>query len=234
MQVLLPEIVAEARDLSLPLLILGGLAGLMLWLAGWWSHRFWVVLIATVTAGVVGLYQGNVLGMPPLIAALLLALSAGLVAMSLMRLFAFALGGVTSLILVRWLAPSVEAPLICFLVGGILTTLLYRLSVMILTSLLGTMLVGYCVLCLLGRFSSVDTVAWSLEHTALLNWLCGVNTFLGCVGQFLLSRKKKAAPAPVEAEEEDETPPPKKKHDKKEPKAEKSWPWGHLPFRKAA
>jgi hypothetical protein len=204
-----------------------------LWLAGWWSHRFWVVLIATVTAGVLGLYQGNVLGMPPLIAALLLALSAGLVAMSLMRLFAFALGGVTSLILVRWLAPSVEAPLICFLVGGILTTLLYRLSVTILTSLLGTMLVSYCALCLLGKFTSLDAVTWSQEHTTLLNWICGISTVFGCAGQFLLARQKKAAPAHAEEEEEEEAP-PRKKHDKKEPKAEKNWPWSHLPFRKAA
>ncbi len=56
MQLLLPEILAEVRELSLFLIISGFLAGGVLWLAGWRRYRFWEDLTDTVGAGIFGLY----------------------------------------------------------------------------------------------------------------------------------------------------------------------------------
>src|SRR5437868_457492 len=172
MELIIPEILAEARHLSTPLLVSGLVLGLVLWLAGWWTYRFWVALLTTVVAGVVGLYEANVFHMQPLLAALLLAIAAGLLALSMMRLFAFAAAGVVFLTLARIMAPSVDAPWVCFLAGGILAIILFRPWMMALTSFGGAMLLLHTGLCLLEPVLLGDCVAWGRAHWIMLNWLC--------------------------------------------------------------
>src|SRR4029453_2306545 len=65
MHVVTPDLVAELCGLSLGLLLAAAASGFVLWLFGWRTHRFWVVLLTTVAAGVYGLQEGNALKTPP-------------------------------------------------------------------------------------------------------------------------------------------------------------------------
>ncbi|MCS7046457.1 MAG: hypothetical protein NZO58_08895, partial [Gemmataceae bacterium] len=89
MNVVTPEFVAEACSLSPGLLGGGAAVGLVLWLFGWPTHRFWIVFLATILAGIYGLHEGPALGTPALAAGLALAVAAGVLALALVRLFAF-------------------------------------------------------------------------------------------------------------------------------------------------
>src|SRR5947209_20520712 len=94
MQLIAPEILAsDLSGLSLGLAAAGLLLGLALWLFGWRWHRFWVVLGVTLLGGVLGLHAAPALRTQPLAAGVLLALGAGALALSLMRLLALAAGG---------------------------------------------------------------------------------------------------------------------------------------------
>src|ERR1700693_1671940 len=101
MQLVAPDILSDACGLSVGLVVVGIFVGLALWLFGWWGHRFWIVLITTVLAGVYGLYDAPVFRAPPLIAAVLLALVGGLLALALVRLLAFFAGGMAGLLAVQ-------------------------------------------------------------------------------------------------------------------------------------
>ena len=93
MQMVSPDLIADLCGLSLGLLLAGVVVGFVLWLFGWQSHRFWVVLLTTVAAGVYGLQEAAAFKTPPLVAALLLAVAAGILALALVRLLAFGAGG---------------------------------------------------------------------------------------------------------------------------------------------
>src|SRR5262249_33906293 len=93
MSILDPEILQELSGLSVGLCVSGAVIGLLLWLTGWWLHRFWIVLATTALAGILGLVSGSVHGVQALIAAVLLAVAAGILALALIRLVAFAAGG---------------------------------------------------------------------------------------------------------------------------------------------
>ena len=68
MQLILPDILAEARGFTVAFSVAGLSVGLLLWLFGWWGHRFWIVLTATLGAGIWGLYSGKFYGVQPLAA----------------------------------------------------------------------------------------------------------------------------------------------------------------------
>ena len=127
MQVLDPEILGEFQGLSANVTVPAFALGFLIWLLGWRGHRFWIVLAATVTAGLIGLDAGPSWGSQRLVAGLLLAVAAGTLALSLVRVVAFAAGGAAGWLIVHALAPQWNDPLVCFLGGGILGLLLYRL-----------------------------------------------------------------------------------------------------------
>jgi MFS family permease len=185
-----PDILTEARALSFSLLAAGLTVGLLLWLLGWWGHRFWIVLIATVAAGIFGLNAGPSYGLQPVVAGLLLAVSAGVLALTLVRLFAYAAGGFTAWMLVHALAPLWGQPLLCFLAGGLIGLVLFRFWTMALTSFVGALLVVYSGLCLADKLDKLDSVSWASDQGALLNWLCGTLTLFGFVVQFFLERRR--------------------------------------------
>jgi hypothetical protein len=189
MEFIIPEILAEARQLSSTLLLACLLLGLALWLMGWWSYRFWVALLTTVGAGIFGLYEAPLLQVQPLLAALFLAVAAGLLALALMRLFAFVAGGLVVLALAQVVAPSVEATWVLFLSGGILATILFRPWLMALTGFGGSLLILHSGLCLLEPTLQVNSALFAREHGVMLNWLCLLSTILGATGQYLLYRR---------------------------------------------
>jgi MFS family permease len=191
MQLLVPDILEDARGLGMAGCATAFVIGFLLWLFGWRGHRFWIVLVATIVAGVIGLASGRLHGAQPIVAGLLLAVAAGALSLALARVAAFGAGGVAAWLAVRALAPTWDEPLISFLVGGLIGLLLFRLWTMVLTSSAGTLLMAYAGLCLANQFGSLDAVAVARERTAFLNALCGGVALLGVVLQFLLSRRQR-------------------------------------------
>ena len=163
----------------------------------------------------------------PLVAGLLAAVAAGVLALALVRVLAFATGALGACLVMHVMAPSWDQPLVSMLVGGLIGVYLFRLLMMILTSFLGTMLIAYCGLCLLDRSGTLKAVPWAAAHGVLLNWLCGSGAIVGVLTQFLLERrrirkkKEQEEKAKQKAAEEEE----KKK--RAAAPAKRSWlPWG--------
>jgi hypothetical protein len=226
MQMVDPEILAAAQGLSPVLYAVGLMLGLALWLFGWKWHRFWTVLAITVVAGVYGLSDAApAMRAQPLVAGVLLALAAGMLALSLARLMAFGAGGFAALLAQEAWAPAWDQPLVCFLAGAILGLLLFRLWLMALTSLGGTLLMVYAGVCLGALAFRTEPATWVGHNARLLNWVCGGVALLGVLVQFLLARKKKPKPKAKKPEE-------KKPEKKEEPPPPKKW-WAILPLRKA-
>jgi hypothetical protein len=167
--------------------------GLLLWTTGWRGHRFWIVLVTTVTGGLVGLENGAAYRVQPFVAGILLAVAAGMLALALVRVVAFASGGIA-----LWLAVHAAAPLawhdpfVCFLTGGLLGLLLFRLWTMVLASFGGTLLMVYFGLWFADRLGKLDAVATANHQGNLLNWLCGGACLGGFLVQFQIERLKKA------------------------------------------
>jgi len=232
MQILAPDILADVRSLSVALQVTGLVVGLSLWLLGWRNHRFWVVLVMTVSAGTYGLSEASTLHTQPLVAAVLLAVAAGMLALSLVRLVAFAAGGFFSLVAIQALAPNWDQPLVAFLTGGLLGHLLFRLWVMALTSFCGTLLMSYAGLGLADHLGKLDAVAWTEKRPQILNWLGGAVAALGFLFQFFLERRLASK---EESKKSKSNGSKGDKSEKKEKVSDKPSPWSWAPalFRKA-
>lgn len=190
MQLILPDILDEVRAFSPAVSGPAFVLGLLLWLLGWRAHRFWIVLIGTIAAGMVGLHSGPALGAQPILIGLLLAVSVGAMALALVRLIAFAAGGVAACLVLHALAPQWQQPLLCFLAGGLFGLLLFRLWTTALTSAAGTLLLAYSSLCLLSTFGKVDVIALAQKQTVAINWICGGVALLGFVAQLVFDRRR--------------------------------------------
>jgi hypothetical protein len=191
MELLDRDILADVCGLSLPLVVTGLVLGLTLWLFGWRTHRFWVVLIMTVLAGIYGLYEAPPFRAQPLLASLLLAVAAGLLALAMIRVLAFVAGGGAGLLLVQAAAPTWSQPLLAFLACGLLGLLLFRLWMMALTSFSGALVIAYALLSLLNRADVLQAVEWSSgKGTVLFNWMCGLLAAAGLAFQFYLDRRR--------------------------------------------
>ena len=190
MHTVAPDLVADLCGLSLGVLVAGVGLGGFLWLLGWKSHRFWVVLLTTVAAGIYGLQEAAAFKTPPLVAALLLAVAAGVLALALVRLLAFVLGGLTGLILLQAAAPNLDQPLVVFVLSGLVSLLLFRWFLMALTSVTGAVVLCYAGLALLHHQGALDAIAWSEQGpTTLFNWVWGLLALMGFFFQFLLDRR---------------------------------------------
>src|SRR6266568_2508017 len=143
MQLLTPDILEPASSLTVPPLLTALLVGLALWAFGWRTHRFWVVLVLTVLAGIYGLYEAAAFQAQPVLASLLLAAAAGMLALALVRVVAFGAGGCAGVLILHELAPASSHALVVFLVAGLIGLFLFRFWMMALTSLSGTLLMAY-------------------------------------------------------------------------------------------
>jgi hypothetical protein len=189
MVIIATDILIDLCGLSLGLLIALIPIGLMLWLWGWWSHRFWIVLATTVIAGVVGLLEATTWHVQPIVAAVLLAIAAGVLALALVRVITFAAGGLAGVYFVQLAFPAWQQH-ICFLISGLLCLLLFRWFFMALTSLLGAALLAYGTLALLNYRETLDAISWSDENAKLLSILCGIATLFGFAFQFYFERRR--------------------------------------------
>ncbi len=188
MDLLVPEIVADVCLLSSGLLIAGFCAGLILWIMGWWSHRFWLVMGATVLAGIWGLQSAGDLKANPLATALLLALAGGLLGLALARVLTYTAGGLFGMLLVQAIYPNFQQPVLSFLAFGLVCICLYRIGIIFLTSFLGALLMGYCGMGLMHHQGTLDAVRWSQQNGQLFTWGCGLLCVLGSAVQFLRER----------------------------------------------
>jgi hypothetical protein len=190
MQILAPDILEDARGLSVGITATAFVIGLLIWLLGWRGHRFWIVLVATVGAGIYGLNSGPAFGSRPVVAGLLLAVASGVLALAMVRVVAFVAGGTAAWIAVHALLPAWHEPLVCFVVGGLAGVLLFRVWTMVLTSSAGTVLMAYSGLCLAQNLGNVDAVAVAEKQTTLLNCACGGIALLGLMVQYYFSRAR--------------------------------------------
>src|SRR4029453_7105838 len=94
MQLIAPDILAEARGLTGAMWGTIRVLGIALWLFGWRWHRFWTVAGITLAAGLLGLNAGRSHGGTQIMAVgILLAVAAGMMALELAKVFAFVAGG---------------------------------------------------------------------------------------------------------------------------------------------
>lgn len=220
MQLIAPDILAEARGLSPALSGIGVLLGLLLWLCGWRWHRFWVVVAVTLIGGLIGLQTGRSSGGHILAMGVLLAFAAGLLALELARLFAFAAAGTCVWLAASALFPKGQELWVAFLIGGLLGVLLYRFWTMLLTSFAGVMLGWHSLLCLLERLMSLDAAEIAERQANVLNGAVLAVTVLGVVMQSWIERRhqrwrkrrRKEAEAKIREDEREkviaELPPP--------------------------
>jgi MFS family permease len=237
MQLVAPDILSEVRGLSLALCALGLTLGLLVWLVGWRAHRFWIVLTATVSAGILGLSAGPSYGTTPLLAGILLAVAAGALSLALVRVVAFLSGGLVLWAAVRAVVPGWDEPLVCFVIGGLGALVLFRLWMMVMTSLAGSLLLAYFGLCLADRLGKLDAVAFAQAQTLLLNGACGLLALSGVVVQGLLElRWNRPAPQPEAPPKPQPAHPPKEKErdrDKDREKEKPWWEWARRAYRRA-
>src|SRR5215213_4357130 len=103
MQLIVPEILAEARGLTSAMSGTLCVLGFALWLFGWRWHRFWIVSGITLAAGLLGLNTGRGAGGTQIMAVgILLAVSAGMMALELAKVFAFVAAGCGASLGVQW------------------------------------------------------------------------------------------------------------------------------------
>jgi hypothetical protein len=190
MHLIFPDILAEARGLSIGVGITGVVVGLLLWAFGWRWHRFWIVAGVTVAGGLYGLSaapggHGHVLAL-----GILLALSAGLLALELARLFAFAAGGTAAWLAAGAVFANAQEVGVFFLIGGLTGILLYRLWTMAATSFLGTLVAGHAGLVLLDAHTEFDIPAWANRNPVALSIAVGLLSALGLALQGAQVRRR--------------------------------------------
>ena len=195
MAIIASDILADLCGLSLGLLIAILPVGLLLWLSGWWCHRFWIVLATTVTAGIFGLVEAGVWRVQPIVVAVLLAIAAGVLALALVRVVTFAAGGMLTVYVLHFIVPSLNHQVVCFLVGGLVGLVLFRWFFMASTSFAGSTLFVYGTLALFHYRETFDAVAWSEENSLLLTIVCGVATLVGFAFQFWIDAGGNASSA---------------------------------------
>ncbi len=197
MQLIVPDILTEARGLTGAMSGTILTLGLLLWLFGWRWHRFWVVSGITLGAGLLGLSAGQAAGGQVLAVGLLLAVAAGMMALELARVIAFLAGGVGAWFAAQWVLPQAQELWAVFLSGGLLGLLLYRVWTMLLTSLAGTLLASHAFLLVAEPLFHFDAAAWSARHVAALNGAVVAFAVLGLLLQ------AKASPDEGEGEKEE-------------------------------
>ncbi len=190
MTIVATDILGDLCGLSLGLISSLVPVGVLLWLLGWWSHRFWIVLSTTVLAGIFGLLEATSWRVQPIVVAVLLAIAAGVLALALVRVITFAAGGLASIYLVQFMFPTWNQPVICFLVGGLVCLLLFRWFFMALTSFLGSAVVVYGTLALMHYHEAMDALGWAETNATFLTLLCAAMSVVGFVVQFWFERRR--------------------------------------------
>ncbi|MEZ6143623.1 MAG: hypothetical protein R3B84_23915 [Zavarzinella sp.] len=188
MNLIAVDILAEARGLTMGVTGTGVAVGLALLLFGWKFHRVWTVAGVTVAGGIFGLTAGHADGRSALVLALLLSVSAGMLALEFARIFAFLAAGSTMWLIFHRLFPAWHDLWVVFLAGGLAGLLLYRFWTMILTSFIGTMLFFHAGLTMMGHLFEKNMAVWAGNHRTILSIGISVITLIGFLFQIFWHR----------------------------------------------
>jgi hypothetical protein len=234
MQLILPDIVAEARGLSPGATVFLLTVGLLLWAYGWLFHRFWVVFGITMAAGVLGLSAGRSAGgQQVLVVGILTAVAAGMMAMEAAKLLAFVSGGTAAWLAFQTVLPHAQELWAAFLSGGLIGIVLFRLWTMLVTSLAGSLVAGHAGLVLVSELGKFDATGWAGQHAAALNGAVVASSLVGVVLQAKLSGPDQATlppeakPEPAHGEHGEKDKNPKKKADPHPPADDHGKPEAH-------
>jgi hypothetical protein len=236
MQLIAPDVLAEAHGLTSAMSGTLCVLGVALWLFGWRWHRFWIVSGITLAAGLLGLNAGRAAGGTQIMAVgILLAVAAGMMALELAKVFAFVAGGCGAWLAVQWVFPNAQELWAVFLSGGLFGLLLYRLWTMLLTSLAGVLLASHAGLLLIEEAFHFDSVTWVTANQAAMNGVAVGLIVLGILLQAVAAPEDTAGVKPEKKEKKDEKPEAKREPEPAKEK-EKPAPWWHklFPFGKAA
>jgi hypothetical protein len=184
MQIIAPDFLTDLRDLPLYATVTMALIGAGLWICGWWGHRFWMGLLTSFGAGLVGLRLGPDWGLDPLAAGIMLAVAGGSLALAICRIGVFLIYGVAAWHLMQALAPKASHPIACIAIGGALAVLIFRFSVILMTSAAGVWLAGHGGLLLAERFGKIDAPAWVTARPLWINTGFAATAFIGVIFQF--------------------------------------------------
>lgn len=203
MQLIVPDILAEARGLTTAMSGTLCALGIALWLFGWRWHRFWIVAGITLAAGLLGLNAGRAAGGTQIMAlGILIAVAAGMMALELAKVFAFVAGGCGAWLAVQWVFPQAQELWAVFISGGLFGLLLYRLWTMLLTSLAGVLVASHSALLLLEGPAGFDAVKWVTANQAALNGVAVGIVVLGILLQAIASPEEETKEEPKVEEPE--------------------------------
>ena len=223
MQLIAPDILAEARGLTGAMTGTICVLGFALWLFGWRWHRFWIVAGITLASGLIGLNAGRATaGTQVMAVGILLAVSAGLLALEMAKVLAFVAGGCGAWLAVQWVLPQAQELWAVFLSGGLLGLLLYRLWTMLLTSLLGALFASHAGLLLAEQIFSFDAVTWASRNGPALNGVMVGVVVLGILLQ-AVSAPDEEAKAEKSEEKESKEPKPESAPESSPPAKTKWW-----------
>ena len=191
--VISPEVLSEAKGLSVGATGFFLFVGLMLWGFGWRWHKFWTAFTMTLMAGLLGLTFGRAAGLPLLAVALSVAVTCGVLAMELAKILAFLTGGVAAWLGAQVILPQAQELWAAFLFGGLIGVLLHQFWTMLATSFVGTVLVGHTLLLFLDQLNVVKDADFAQKYAAAINGWAVASTILGVVVQAKTAKKEPAA-----------------------------------------
>jgi hypothetical protein len=195
MEIIRSKLLAEASELPSIVLVLTAAVGPLLWVLGWRIHRGLFVAASTFVGGMYGLAHGPAFGLYPAVAAGLMSLSAGGLAMATVRIGVFVVFGALFELAVRatvaahvddaseaWLRVS------AFFIGGLLSLVCYRFVVIAFTSLLGAYLLMLGGMAYAQRSGEFDTVAMASDRSLWVSAVWIGFGLVGITGQYMLEK----------------------------------------------
>ncbi len=199
--VISPEVLAEAKGLSIGATGFFLFVGLMLWGFGWRWHKFWTAFTITLLAGLLGLTFGRSAGLPLLAVALSVAVICGVLAMELAKILAFLTGGVAAWLGAQVILPQAQELWAAFLCGGLVGVLLHQFWTMLATSFVGTVIVGHTTLLFLDQLNVVKDADFATQYAAAINGWAVLSTIVGIIVQAKTAKNEPAKAEEVASEE---------------------------------
>ncbi len=201
MQVLTPDVFADVLELPAAALLIMVALGVLLSLTGWLWHRFWLTICVSLIAGLIGIRQAPAWGIAqPIVAGILMAAAAGCLALSLARVGLFLAYGLGAWYAMKRLSPELAIPAVCICIGGLFSVLFYRFCVVLLTTILGSLLLGFGGLALAQQNQWFPVKTWLLEQSLLVHAIWGGGVLLTLMLQLYFWRAAKRRQKRLRAE----------------------------------
>ena len=228
MHLISPDVLIDAKELSVGATGFFLFVGFLLWAFGWRWHKFWVVFAVTLTAGILGIGAGRAAGTQVLVVGVLVSVAAGLLALEIAKIVAFVTGGTAAWLAAQAVMPEAHELWAVFLCGGLVGVVLYRLWTMLAASFVGVLLFGHAALLLVQMFGGVNAADFATQHAAALMAWAVTSSIIGVLVQSRTARESGSADAEHSDGKE------AKQAAKKESPSDDPWWAKVLPMKKAA